>query len=55
MTPDLNTPCMQTPRPGEPCFECGDVAEFLHIPLGYFGYYCERCCPACVHRESSWI
>jgi hypothetical protein len=38
------------PLTGKICSKCGAFASPAHVPRQYVGYFCQRCCPACVGK-----
>jgi hypothetical protein len=47
-------PCYQVSlvRSGRQCWRCKKVPDVVHIPTVYIGYFCGKCCPACVPGAS---
>ena len=39
--------CFQSRFVHSVCAKCGEDASPVHLPSGYLGRYCEKCCPVC--------
>jgi hypothetical protein len=45
--------CIQSSPTDLHCRTCGKRPGVLHTPTRYFGYYCEKCCPACREKPAA--
>src|SRR5262245_51602324 len=45
--------CFQSRFVRSACAKCGEDASPVHLPGGYLGHYCEKCCPACVGKRAA--
>ena len=41
------TECQQSATSPHRCSTCGCYPVLVHIPTGYTGWYCPKCCPVC--------
>ena len=42
--------CFQSRFTRDVCAKCGEDASPVHLPGGYLGHYCEKCCPVCAGK-----
>jgi hypothetical protein len=39
--------CYRTTKHTRPCNICFHMEKQMHMPIGYVGRFCGKCCPAC--------
>jgi hypothetical protein len=44
--------CLQSKFVHSVCATCGEDASPVHLPSGYLGHYCEKCCPRCAGKPA---
>jgi len=45
--------CFQPKLTHGVCAKCGEDASPVHLPSGYIGRYCEKCCPRCAGKPAA--
>jgi excinuclease UvrABC ATPase subunit len=45
--------CFQSKFTHGVCAKCGEDARPVHLPSGYLGRYCEKCCPRCAGKPAA--